>query len=350
VGKIKRTYVVSGKSEERDVLPSTLFSCHVDTVHSEGVGKQSIVYDPSFGHIFLDKSDPNCGSCLGADDGAGIWLMLEMISAKVPGVYVFHRGEERGGIGSRAMLSQHKAWLQEFDLAVAFDRPDNYEVITHQGGARCASDKFAKALCAAFKERGLEYKPSDRGVFTDTKVYRGVISECTNLGVGYYHQHGKDEYLDYAHLVAMRDALVTINWSLLPADREPKEDDWGGKRWGGYGTGGYSGYQGGAYGTAAAPTTSARKEGSGNRTSPFQGTLPWPDEDLDERVTRPAANKATVKEPTAAEEMIGMTLEELREVCEQDPEAAVMLLISLLEENAALEGRNKILRQLLSGA
>jgi hypothetical protein len=53
---------------------TTLFSCHVDTVDDgESAAPQSVVYDPSFGHIFLDKNDANAGTCLGADDGAGVW-------------------------------------------------------------------------------------------------------------------------------------------------------------------------------------------------------------------------------------------------------------------------------------
>lgn len=61
------------------VVP-TLFACHLDTVHRDAGyqrvrsrrGRTGALYTPD-------------GECLGADDGAGIWLMLEMIAADVPG-------------------------------------------------------------------------------------------------------------------------------------------------------------------------------------------------------------------------------------------------------------------------
>lgn len=200
----------------------TLFSCHVDTVHRDA-GSQTILYDESFGHIFLDKKT---GSCLGADDGAGVWIMLEMILSGVPGTYIFHRGEECGCVGSRQLATEHGSWLKTFDRAIAFDRPNNDEVITHQlGRTRCASDAFgvalADALNKAMPDAKLEYKISDRGVVTDTAHYRHLIPECVNLGVGYAHQHGPDEYLDYAHLIKLRNAACAIDWEALPTKRDP---------------------------------------------------------------------------------------------------------------------------------
>lgn len=205
---------------------NVLFSCHTDTVHWQDGEAQGITYDPSFGHIFLDKNNPNKGNCLGADDGAGVWLMLRMIADKKPGTYVFHRGEEKGGIGANAMLKEQKEWLQDFDLAIAFDRPGIHEVITHQGGVCCASDKFGDALAAALNKNGeFKYEKSIKGVFTDTKIYRGVIAECVNLGVGYYDQHGPDETLDYNHLIDLLDAVLSIDFDALPVDRDPTKAD-----------------------------------------------------------------------------------------------------------------------------
>jgi hypothetical protein len=352
VGSVEREVTIAGKPEKRTVLPSTLFSCHVDTVHSEAVGMQRLTYDPSFGHIFLDKKYEKAGSCLGADDGAGIWLMLEMISAKVPGVYVFHRGEERGGIGSRAMLATHKDWLEEFDVAVAFDRADNDEVITHQGTLRCASDKFGEALIAQLAEHGLAYKLSKGGVFTDTKVYRGVISECINLGVGYKFQHSQDEYLDYGHLVKLRDAVIKVQWDKLPADRDPLAADpvpsytgYGG-RWGGHYAGQSSRWDdddpiwGRQYGATPAPSPSkpGKKGGSkgGGRVHQFP-----------KKQTSLFGANDTVREPSVTEEVNAMTLDELSEIAMGDPEAILRIVVGLAEENAALEGRVHRLRRLL---
>lgn len=211
-----------------DGIPSTtLFSCHTDTVHGviNAPQRQEISYDPQRGEIFLKNGQH--GDCLGADDGAGLWLMLELILNKVPGTYVFHRAEECGCIGSKAMANEKAAWLRKFDVAIAFDRKGFTEIITHQSGARrCASDKCATALQTQLHKHGMKgMELSDRGTVTDTLQYRKLIAECFNMATGYHHAHSRDEYLDYAYLVALRDALVKVEWDALPVDRDPDEAD-----------------------------------------------------------------------------------------------------------------------------
>jgi len=208
----------------------TLFSCHVDSVHSmsESNGsKQRVAYDPDFNAIFLaDKA-----GCLGADDGNGIWIMLMMIRAGVPGTYVFHVGEEVGGIGSKSMADNHADWLSQFDRAVAFDRAVHPgtppEVITHQGGLRGASDEFGEALATALNQADptLGFEPSDGGVYTDTAEYTGIIPECVNVGCFYEHQHSPDEWVDVGGLTRLVEACIKIKWEDLPTKRDPNVDD-----------------------------------------------------------------------------------------------------------------------------
>lgn len=197
-----------------------LFSCHVDTCHSmaESDGTpQKLFYDSGLGHIFLDKSVQ--AGCLGADDGAGVYILLKMIEAKVPGSYIFHRGEEKGGVGARAVLAKHYKDLEGYGACIAFDRPNNDEVIVSQGGQQCASVAYGQALCDLFKGAGLAYEVSHKGVFTDSKVYRGVIKECLNIGVGYGMQHTSNEYQDWGHLEALTEACCNIDWQKLKPSR-----------------------------------------------------------------------------------------------------------------------------------
>jgi len=116
-------------ADENKVVPPMLWSCHVDTVHTmEDSNKdfmQEVLYDEECAMFYKGDGKP-----LGADDAAGVWLLLEMIDAGVPGSYIFHRGEERGGIGSGGMADHHAAWLSQFSYAVAFDRRDNCSIIT----------------------------------------------------------------------------------------------------------------------------------------------------------------------------------------------------------------------------
>ncbi len=201
---------------------TTMFSCHVDTCHtfaeSDGT-KQELYFDPSFGHIILADKGPTGPRCLGADDGAGIYLMLNMIHSKIPGTYLFHTGEEKGGIGSRAVLNDMPKWLDNFDRCIAFDRAGTGDVIVTQGGQQCASHEAGSWLADALNQLGFNYAISHRGSFTDSKVYSGHIPECFNLSVGYESQHGPDEYQDLAHLEALKKAVLRIKWDKMPTKR-----------------------------------------------------------------------------------------------------------------------------------
>ena len=204
-----------------------LFSCHIDTCHSKQESDtgttQNLSYDELMGHVFVN--DP-ISSCLGADDGVGVYIMLKMLEAKVPGSYIFHRGEEKGGIGSRAVLAKHKLWLDSFDACIAFDRPNCHEIIITQGGLPCASNTYGEALAKAFNDldADFKYEISHKGMFTDSKVYAYVIPECINIGVGYTNQHTKDEYLNVEHAEKLMQAAIKLDWAKLPITRVPPEE------------------------------------------------------------------------------------------------------------------------------
>lgn len=350
---------------------TTLFSCHIDTVEghdsdefewTQGDGghwtktpkakdddaRKKLNYDPNFGLIGLEKD--SIGGSLGADDGAGVWLMLNMIERKVPGTYIFHRSEEVGGVGSRAMADKHAKFLEQFECAVAFDRHDTYEVIYMQGGMKCASMKFTDALCARLNSKGMKYEPSSRGVFTDTKNYRKIIPECVNIAVGYQGQHGRGETLDYAHLSALLEALCAIDWDSLPIDRDPKEFD------------SYGGYSGASYGRGRTfvddddadldTWLAKRRGGTGGTTT----TAPH----FDKSAVKPGAKKrkGQAKPPaqpelpflSVSDELATTTLEELEFYAEQEPFEAAKLIGQLLMEIEQLKATRNTLMRLMGWA
>ena len=194
--------------------PRIMWSVHTDTVHRHG-GTQKV-------EVTQGMAWTSDGSCLGSDDTVGIWLALEMIQAKVPGTYIFHREEESGGGGSMWLAKQGLDAHRAFDAAIALDRAGYSDVITHQGGGRCCSDVFAESLA---KLLGGSFKPCDRGVFTDTANYVDLIGECTNLSVGYFSQHGPTEHTHLGFASRMRDALIAADWSQLVLKREAGEVD-----------------------------------------------------------------------------------------------------------------------------
>ena len=211
-----------------DSSSRTLFTAHTDTVHSaDSPAKQEILFDSSLRCAFKEDGSP-----LGADDGIGIWLLLEMIYAGIPGTYVFYHGEERGGIGSSASSEAHKDIYTKFDRAIALDRAGTSDVITHQSWGRCCSDAFAIALA---EQLGGTFKPCDGGVFTDTANLATLVPECTNLSVGYEAQHSQHETQDMEFAEDfLLPALLKVAWENLPTERDPNEIEdysWGNSNW-----------------------------------------------------------------------------------------------------------------------
>lgn len=206
--------------------PLPLWSCHTDTVHRTP-GMQTTIAETLKGNVYMGTVDV-ASNCLGADDGAGLWVMIEMIKAKVPGMYVFHREEEIGGKGSAWIRANNPGLLQNVQLAVAFDRKDMYSIITRQRG-KCCSDEFARSLGVALGDASkglLTYKPDSTGLFTDTANYTGLVGECTNLSVGYYGAHGPEEYVNLSFLIALRDAMLKLNIENLAYTRKAGEAEY----------------------------------------------------------------------------------------------------------------------------
>lgn len=200
--------------------PTVLWSCHTDTVHQMG-GKQLIVLD---GDIIRLSSTENASNCLGADDTTGVWLMREMILAKRPGLYVFHRAEEVGCKGSTWIKNNTPELLTGIKAAIAFDRRGKDSVITHQSSGRTASNAFGDALSAIL---GNGYTRDDTGLFTDTDTYSGIVPECTNLSVGYEHAHSRKETQDARFALWLRDKMLALDINDLVIERDPAVSDYG---------------------------------------------------------------------------------------------------------------------------
>lgn len=208
-----------------DAPPTTMFSSHTDTVEKRSaVGRKKL----SLKGNWLTVAG---GGVLGADCGTGVWIMLNLIAAGVPGLYVFHRDEEIGGGGSSYIAKNLPGRLEGIKHCIAFDRKATSHVITHQGGSRCCSDAFANAFADLLNlGTGMEFEPNDGGSFTDSANYTHLIPECTNLSIGYYDQHTMEERQDLSFAAALVTKLISLPFDQLPAERDPKvedeEDDW----------------------------------------------------------------------------------------------------------------------------
>lgn len=187
----------------------TMISVHTDTVHRQD-GFQRLARARK-GILTLSSNAPS--NCLGADDTAGVYAALRMIKAGVKATFVFHRDEEVGGRGSKWLADNYREWLATFDRCIALDRRGTCDVITHQAWGRCCSDEFAVVLGAAL---AMEHMPSSHGIFTDSANYVGIIPECTNVSVGYEHEHTAKESLNVVYLERLIERLCAVDFDALP--------------------------------------------------------------------------------------------------------------------------------------
>ena len=190
----------------------TLFCCHLDTVGSKYIKTKPQV---ECGIIFTNKK---C-SCLGGDDKCGVLCLIALINADIPGTYIFHSGEEVGGIGSDFIAKTLD--LTKYKRAVEFDRRGKHSVITDMGWTPTCSNKFAQELS---KQLGMGFKPDSTGSFTDVLNYADIIPEVTNISTGYDKAHSRHEVIDAGWLITkLIPKLYKINWESLPAERDPNE-------------------------------------------------------------------------------------------------------------------------------
>jgi hypothetical protein len=203
-----------GFINKEDGGPSeTMFIAHMDTVGS--------VPPKTVRHIIDgDIVRTNGETILGADDKAGMTVLLYLIHKRVPGMYVFTWGEEAGRKGSTLLASHYD--LKRIKRAVAFDRKGKTSIITRQMASQSCSDEFADALIKEFGKYELTMEKDPRGSYTDTYSFTGEIPECTNISVGYGNAHNTNEYQDLAYLERLCYAAGRVDWESLPTVMDPK--------------------------------------------------------------------------------------------------------------------------------
>lgn len=192
----------------------TMFTSHLDTASRDKVDVTHVVSDNEI--VTTDGT-----SILGADDKAGVTILLWMIRNNIPGVYYFFLGEEVGCIGSGLLASNPLELRNKYDRVISFDRRGKTSVITHQSCTRTCSDDFATELSKQLNLRtDFYYSPDDTGVYTDSAEFAEIISECTNISVGYLNEHTTKESQDLIHLNKLALACLHIDWESLPTKRD----------------------------------------------------------------------------------------------------------------------------------
>jgi hypothetical protein len=211
------------KIGESDVM----FTSHLDTATSANTDVNHVIVDN------IIKTDGK--SILGADDKAGVTIMLNMIKNNIPGLYYFFLGEEVGCVGSKKVAGvQKETKIEGINKVISFDRRGTNSIITYQSSKRCASDTFGKALADQFNSVNdtFKYEIDPTGVLTDSIQFISIYSECTNISVGYQSEHTFSETQDIEHLEKLAEACLKIDWNGLPVERDPSVEEYRSYGWG----------------------------------------------------------------------------------------------------------------------
>lgn len=204
-------YKVIGNSD-------TMFTSHLDTAdRGEGKKVSILSYEKDGDEMFMTDGT----SILGADDKAGVAVMLYMMAHNVPGVYYYFIGEERGAIGSSKVADNFDTipHLRGIKKCISFDRRNYFSVITSQLSQTCCSNEFAQSLANELNKSGLELRLDNTGVFTDSASFMDLIAECTNVSVGYFSEHTHDEMQNISYLERLAKACVAADWNSLSIKR-----------------------------------------------------------------------------------------------------------------------------------
>ena len=196
----------------------TMFTAHLDNrCKNEETVKIKITTNDDNGEEFI-STDGN--TILGADDKAGVTVLLYMIHNNIQGLYYFFIGEESGCIGSKNLYSKFDEidYLKNIKRCITFDRKDINSIITHQSDIQCCSMKFAKALQKEYDRFDINLELDSTGIWSDGAEFIDKIKECTNLSVGFYNEHENSEKQNISYLNRFCDASININWDELPTN------------------------------------------------------------------------------------------------------------------------------------
>ena len=176
------------KSTEKSIL----LSAHMD-VYTDFSPESSIV------------NQKNClhrpGSILGADDRAGIAIILDVLrffseikngySIK----YLFTTSEEHLPHGVEKVNIK---FFENVEFALSLDRKGCSDIVHKHGSIEYSSPEFAEKISrisrSLFGDNNV-FRPCEGGI-SDLRYWSGLVTESVNLSIGYSGEHTHDESLD----------------------------------------------------------------------------------------------------------------------------------------------------------
>lgn len=135
---------------------------------------------------------------LGADDRAGIYSILEILSTGTRPHIIFTTDEEVGGIGARQLVTDYpniKTIIPDMKFLIQLDRRGYNDSVYYE----CGNESFEDWI----NKFGFE---TAEGSYTDISILAPAWEmAAVNLSVGYYNEHEQVELLYYTY------TLDTIN-------------------------------------------------------------------------------------------------------------------------------------------
>ena len=205
----------------------TMFAAHLDTVEKKDVeGKIPIEITPSG---IVRSIDHN--AVMGVDDGGGVAMIVSLLLAGIPALYLFTQGEECGGLPAKFAVND--PWIHDLDRCIAFDRKGTRDIVANQAHGILASRAFVEDLAGRL---GMGHSWAI-GSYTDSSEFFNQIKEIVNISIGYEANHTARETLDYNYFKALRKVCLTLDWETLPTIGGDKSAGRNGasKYWGSYG-------------------------------------------------------------------------------------------------------------------
>ncbi len=128
---------------------------------------------------------------MGADDRAGIVIILKLLEAGLRPSIIFTDLEEKGGIGADALVKMYgNCPFRECKAMIQLDRRGMDDSVYYN----CANKDFEKKINSyGFK--------TDWGTFSDISVFAPIWKiAAVNLSVGYENEHTSSEYLNLYYM------------------------------------------------------------------------------------------------------------------------------------------------------
>ena len=139
---------------------------------------------------------------LGADDRAGVAMIIKLIRDGHRPHVLFPSGEESGGLGTKAFTKSFKTNFEPINVnfMIQFDRMNNNEIVNYSDANPALIDYFT----SSFFVKAI-------GSYTDIKDLMPFFGASgINISVGYRGQHTANEYLDLEAFT-----LIYAQFSLL---------------------------------------------------------------------------------------------------------------------------------------